>query len=114
MTEADMPLLRWHVEPARDATIVHLTGEIDLGTRPAFAAAIDKARSAPTDLIVIDLTNVSFIGSVGIQVLIEAHRQVDRQVRIAHGGGIARRAFEISGVHEVLSVYETLEQARTA
>jgi anti-sigma B factor antagonist len=112
-----MPLLRWHVEPARDASIVHLTGEIDLGTRPVFETALAKAVASPAAMIVIDLTNVTFIGPVGIQVVLEAHHQAgqsDRQLRVAHGGGIARRAFEVSGLRELLSVYETLEQARTA
>ncbi len=112
-----MPLLRWHVEPARDAAIVHLAGEIDLGTRPVFEEALAKAVAAPSAMIVIDLTNVTFIGSVGLQVVIQAHQEAGaaaRQLRIAHGGGVARRAFEVSGVHTFLSVYETLEQARTA
>ena len=117
MSEPDPPLLRWHVEPARDAAIVHLAGEIDLWTGPVFANAIATAQRAPASLIVIDLTNVTFIGSMGLQLLITAHDdalRADRQLRVAHGGGVARRVFEVAGVHQLLAIYETLERARTA
>ena len=117
MNDPDTPLLRWHVEPARDAVIVHLAGEIDLGTRSALAAAISHATTTPAALIVVDLTNISFIGSTGLQLLIDAHLDAarsDRQLRVAHGGGAARRAFEVAGVHQLLAIYETLEHARTA
>jgi anti-anti-sigma factor len=117
VSDSDTPFLRWHVEPARDAVIVHLTGEIDLGTRSALADAISHATTTPAALIVIDLTNITFIGSTGLQLLIEAHQdaaRADRQLRIAHGGGAARRAFEVAGIQQLLAIYETLEHARTA
>ena len=117
MNDPDTSLLRWHVESARDAAIVHLAGEIDLETRSALAIAISQALTTPASLIVIDLTNITFIGSMGLQLLIEAHHdaaRTDRQLRVAHGGGAARRALEITGVHQLLAIYETLEHARTA
>jgi len=109
-----MSHLQWHVESAHDATIVRVVGEVDLSTRADFADAMAEAMTTTAPLIVIDLTEVTFIGSTGLQLLIEAHdnaRQTRRQLRVAHGDGIASRAFKVAGIDQLLATYQTPEDA---
>lgn len=81
------------------------SGEIDAHTAPLLAAAID---AAGTD-VGLDLSDVEFVDSSGLRVLIDAHQ------RLADAGGElklvalsepVRRLLEISGVSDYLGVDE--------
>lgn len=53
------------------ATIV-VSGELDLATAPRLSAAVAQHHDA--QLLVLDLTAVTFIDSTGVRILIEADR----------------------------------------
>jgi anti-anti-sigma factor len=107
-------LLRYRVAQDVDATIVHVTGEIDLSTSEAFADAISQALAAgTTSMVVVDLQHVTFMGSIGLSALIRADEeasQTGRVLRIA-SGSVAHRAIEISGLDPVLAVFTTVDDA---
>jgi anti-anti-sigma factor len=110
-------LLRYRVAKDVDATIVHVTGEIDLSTSEVFADAMSQALDAgSTSMVVVDLQHVTFMGSIGLSALIRAHEEAsltDRVLRIASGGAVAHRAIEISGLDQVLAVFVTVDDAVT-
>jgi anti-sigma B factor antagonist len=108
-------LLRYRVAQDVDATIVHVTGEIDLATSEAFADAISHALDAgSTSMVVVDLKHVTFMGSIGLSALIRAGEEAARSqrvLRIADGAAVAHRAIEISGLDQVLAVFTTVDDA---
>ena len=110
------PLLAVHVEDhAGGASIVTLSGELDLSTIPRMEAPLMeqvRQRSA----VLVDLTGLSFIASSGIDVLIEAFRQsngIPLHVVIGSGSQVDR-VVGIAGVARALPVFSDREEALIA
>jgi len=57
--------------------LVAIEGEIDFSVLPEMRKALDEANAFGPSCLLVDLTNVSFIASDGLGVLIEAHRKAD-------------------------------------
>jgi anti-sigma B factor antagonist len=107
-------LLRYRVAPAADATIVHVTGEIDLSTSDTFADAMTHALDGVTSVVVMDLRHVTFLGSTGLSALTRANdaaTRASRHLRIVVGASVAHRAIAISGLNLVLAVFDTVDDA---
>lgn len=108
--------LRVSVRPVDGAVVVAVAGELDmLGSGDFWSAAEAAATTAAGGTLVVDLTRVLFLDSHGLSAL---HR-VAESVR-PHGaalrvvvvpGGPARRAIELTGLHQVLPLCESLEEA---
>ncbi len=81
-----------------------VVGEIDAHTAPALASAIAECDQ---ETIVVDMSEVEFVDSSGLRVLIEAHQAADeagRFLKLANPSGPVSRLLEISGVREYLDV----------
>lgn len=92
---------------------VAVAGEVDLLTAPQFAAATDAAQSQ-TRAVLLDLSDVAFLGSAGLSVLVEASRRAtDRSGRMAvlAPSRPALRAIEVTGLDAVLNVFEESDAA---
>jgi anti-sigma B factor antagonist len=90
-------------------TIVAVAGEIDLLTAPRLAAALDPILAADTARIAVDLTDVTFIDSAGIHVLVNASNRASCHVAVICGPGTVRRTLELLGLIDPLSVVSTLD-----
>jgi anti-sigma B factor antagonist len=97
-----------------DALIVSVTGEIDMGTAPRLAEAFDGA-SERTKLVVVDLTDVSFVDSSGLNALLQSQRALAERgstLRIvAPTTSVVRRVFEIANLTDPLNVVDSRDDA---
>jgi anti-anti-sigma factor len=99
------------------ATVVRATGDVDRLTAPKLSAAIDRALTAPGTAVLVDLTGVGFLGSDGLEVLIEAAvraQRSDRQLRLVADTRPVLRPLAVIGLDAVLSVHPTAAAARKA
>jgi anti-anti-sigma factor len=84
-----------------------LIGELDLATAPQLECAFDAAfRDDDADMIVVDLTELSFMDSTGIQLLIRMHgacADVDR-LRVINGSRAVARILDLTGVRTQLPI----------
>jgi anti-anti-sigma factor len=92
-------------EPSRLETTLALllSGEIDSYTAPELAELLGKH----PDLDVVDLSDVSFIDSSGLRVLVEIHQrrvEAGRVLILRAPSAPVRRLLEISGVAGHLTV----------
>jgi anti-sigma B factor antagonist len=114
MDSDDANWLQWTVEADHFVTVVHISGEVDLATRMEFTAALRRGLDSPSRVVVIDLTQVSFLSSVGLRALVlthqEAHR-TDRVLRVVDGSTVVRRIFEVTGLGELLVLFPTVDEA---
>ncbi len=96
--------------------VVSVGGEIDLSTAPAFEAAIAGALDDDPPVLVIELSEVSFMASVGLRILAATHEKVGEsaQVAIVANNPATSRPMELTGLDKVLSLYPTLDDALTA
>jgi anti-sigma B factor antagonist len=85
-----------------DAAVVAASGEIDLYTAPLLASALhDVIDDSGIELVVVDLTDVTFMASSGLTVLLSALDHAQRQrceLRLAGGGRPVRRPLEATGL----------------
>jgi anti-sigma B factor antagonist len=85
---------------------VTASGTIDLRTRPQLARAITAAVAERPADVVIDLTDVDFMSSVGLHVLLDARQEAGNRTRLrVIATGRPLRTVTDTGLDETLAVY---------
>ena len=108
------PLMTCHISRHADATVMRVAGEIDLSTQADLTDAIQQAMGSGATRVVLDLCEVHFMGSAGLNALLDAHRRAEheqRDFRVIAGSRGARRTIDVAGVRQFLVVYPTLTEA---
>jgi anti-sigma B factor antagonist len=98
-------------EPAPEATVLYVEGEIDIATAPLFADAIAAAFDRSARLI-IHLGGLRYLDGAGIHVLEDAHATWGRGLVVVGSAPHVHRLFNILDLTQVFPVVETLEAAR--
>jgi anti-sigma B factor antagonist len=101
------------VDHGPDARVVHVVGEIDTLTAPVLRTRLDE-HLAEVELLVLDLTSVTFLGSAGLAVLVAAKDEADRhnhRFRLVTGSRIVVRALEATGLLTLFDLAETADEA---
>lgn len=96
------------VDHGDSARVVHVVGEIDTLTAPVLRAQLDE-QIAAVALLVLDLTDVTFLGSAGLAVLVAARDDADRRghrLRLVCGSRIVTRALQATGL---LTLFDTAD-----
>ena len=104
------------VERADGTTVVSLAGELDLYNAQVVRETLLQCCNETPERLIVDLSDVRFIDSTALGVLIEARSRLAnrRAFMLAAPGLETRRALEISGLDRHFAVHETLDAARTA
>ena len=92
--ERDLNLLRWSA-----------AGEWDLAQEAPLAEALDSVRADPPQNLVLDLRELSFIDSRGLQSVLELHRlclECGVHLVILPGPPACQRVFELTGLADRL------------
>jgi anti-anti-sigma factor len=92
-------------------------GRIDLLTAPALKAQLTAAIAEGRRRIVVNLSDVSHLDSVGLGALIsvlKATRAVGGYLRIARPTDQARRVLEMTALQRVLTPFGSVEEALLA
>jgi anti-anti-sigma factor len=95
------------------ATVVTAAGELDLLTVPAFSAKVNELVLRRAGDIVVDLSEVPFVDSAGLQVLLSAQRRLARRARrlaVICPAGPARRVIELGRLADVLGVVDSFSE----
>ncbi|MGH9184421.1 MAG: STAS domain-containing protein [Acidimicrobiales bacterium] len=85
-------------------TVVHPRGELDLVTSPALRSAIESANATR---VVVDFTDVDFMNTSGLSVLIALTRRLRADggdLVVRHPNAMVRKTFAIAGVEELLNI----------
>lgn len=98
------------VETERQGGVLVLvvSGEIDLVSEPQLTKDIDTALLEESDVLVVDLSGVSFIASVGLATLVRAQQRADEHdiaLRVVASQRAVLRPLEVTGLDKVLAVY---------
>jgi anti-sigma B factor antagonist len=91
-------------EVTADATgvpIIKLTGEIDLSNADSVRAAIESAVANAPERIVFDLSDLDFLDSSGIALLLYVAAKTG-SVQIRNPSDIVRRIIEVTGLSGLL------------
>ena len=96
--------------------VLKVGGDIDLATIPAFEAAIDEALVPKPTGLVIDLSEVGFLASAGLQALVATHNNVSESAHFAvvANSAATSRPIQLTGLDQIFQLYPTLGEALTA
>jgi anti-sigma B factor antagonist len=97
--------------------VLAVQGEIDTLTAPAFAAATTELVNGPDAVLVIDLTDVRFLASSGLAVLITAANRAEEsgaRLRLVAATRAVRRPLEITGTDQLFDLHPDLDSATAA
>lgn len=102
-------------EEGSGTLVFKLRGSLDLATAPTVRAALSEAAEQGSHDVIVDLTQLEFLDSTGLGVLIGAHRRtIERggSFRLIVSDGPISRLLNITGLITVFSVYRSIENAR--
>ena len=105
------------VEEVNGARVVRLAGELDLyNANVVRDSLLEATDDGAPERIVVDLSEVEFIDSTTLGVLIEARTKLANRkgFLLAAPGLETRRALQISGLDRHFSVHDTVEDALEA
>lgn len=98
------------------ARVMHVVGEIDTLTAPILRSRLDE-QIAELPLLVLELSDVTFLGSAGLAVLVAAKDDAERlqhRFRIVPGSRIVTRALEATGLLGLFDIVDGVPQALEA
>jgi anti-sigma B factor antagonist len=102
-------------EDGGETLLFKLRGSLDLATAPTVRAALSEAAEKGSQHLIVDLTQLEFLDSTGLGVLIGAHRRAAEHggsLRLIVSDGPISRLLNITGLIAVFSVYHSLDDAR--
>jgi anti-sigma B factor antagonist len=105
-----------HVEVTRRPTYVvaHVQGEVDLATAPELREILSEFPPGQ-GTVIVDLTDVGFLDSSGLSVLVEVHQHLasngQSELRLVVTRPTTRRLLEATGLLEVFDVHSSLDDA---
>ncbi|MEI6363632.1 MAG: STAS domain-containing protein [Actinomycetes bacterium] len=97
-----------------DRTIVAVTGELDSHSAPALQAELDPITAVHGASLVIDLTEVDFIDSSALGVLVATlkHvREVNGRLDVVVSKPRVLKVFKLTGLDAVIPLHATLDEA---
>jgi anti-sigma B factor antagonist len=98
----------------REVALVSVSGELDLYTADRVASGIDEADAVGADAVVIDLSEISFIDSTALGVLVREAKRLEgrgHSLVLVTNDPRTRRVLEVTGLDRVLPTYATLQDA---
>lgn len=102
-------------ESLDDSThLIAVRGEVHVSTAPEFSERLNDAIAKGKTGVVIDMTDVEFIDSTGLSVLLNALRRVTRQqgaLALAVSNPTVLRLFEITRLDSTFDIAPTRQDA---
>jgi len=103
------------VEHRDDITLLMVGEVVDLATAPELEQAIDDLLAEQPQALIIDLSAVTFLASVGLRLLVSTHEKMSQsgQFAVVASGPITSRPIQLTRLNEVFAMYPTLDEALT-
>lgn len=112
-----MPPLTLAHQQLPGVTVIAVTGEMDATNRAQLEKYLRKTKLIPEDTLVFDLSQVPFMDSSGLHVLLMCATDCLKKGGAVHLAGVQplpARLFEITGVVAHIPAHETVEEAVAA
>lgn len=95
-------------------SFVTANGEVELVNAPRLGAALDQVVDERPDVLVLDITAVTFLSSAGLAVLVRAHRNssaVGALFRVVANNPATLRPIQLMGLDQEFEVFADGEGA---
>lgn len=97
------------VDEVDGRAVLNVSGELDVTTAPALADCVERMLGEGRSHITIDLENLRFLDSQGLNVLVVAYKHAherDGEVVVRGAQGSVLKVLDICGLTKVLAVDE--------
>jgi anti-sigma B factor antagonist len=98
--------------PDSDRYVITVSGEVDLASSPVLDTAIIAAIESGSSSLVIDLTDVSFMDSSGLGVIVRGLkrcREADKDLDLVITNERVLKVFGITGLDQVIPIHDSIE-----
>ena len=87
------------------ALVIALEGRLDTTTAPDLEKELKNSLDGVTDLT-LDMTNLDYISSAGLRVLLTAHKAMMKQgqMKVTNASDIVREVFDVTGFSDILTI----------
>lgn len=102
---------------AEGCTVVAVAGDVDISTSPELRSALAEATGSGARAVVVDLTDVPFLDSTALGVLVGAYtalRNSGGRFAIVNDHEGVLKVLRITALHDVLGVHPTIDKAIAA
>ncbi len=99
------------VNKIENVTILSIKGRADISNAPKLESACKKILGKNEKDIIIDGTQLEFISSAGLRVLLKLAKEVKKnagRLAVAHVNDLVRNILEISGFIELFPIYDNV------
>jgi anti-sigma B factor antagonist len=100
-------------QPAPGVTVLAVSGEVDMVSAPSLRDALINGLG-DGGVFVVDMTGVTFLGSAGLAVLVEAARRAQQEeatLKVVAKARAVTRPLEATGLGEVFSLHDSVDSA---
>ncbi|MCX2932864.1 STAS domain-containing protein [Mycobacterium sp. CVI_P3] len=96
--------------------VISASGVVDMLTSPQLETSIATALKNNPTAIIVDLTDVDFLASAGMGVLVAARDKASAEIGfgVVASGPATSRPLKLVGLADIVGLYDTLEEARAA
>ena len=88
------------------ALTVKVSGRMDTTTAPQLEAAL-KEKMGDTEELVLDFSDLEYISSAGLRVLLSAQKRMNAQggtMRVTGANDIVKEIFDVTGFSDILTI----------
>jgi anti-sigma B factor antagonist len=116
-TEVAEELFRVRHRDEGEVSVVSAAGELDMLGTPRFRQVLRAQLGRPVRMLVIDLDDLTFMGSSGLAVLVEAHELAKASgttLRVVASSAAVCRPMSATALDRIIAVFATLSEALEA
>lgn len=97
----------FEIQAVGAATVVHAHGELDSTTAAALRGTLTTAAEAGEPLLLVDMSDVGFLDSAGLAVLVGLERSLrpDRHLALCRVPARMQRMLAVAGIELVLQIH---------
>jgi anti-sigma B factor antagonist len=104
-----------HTDIGENLRRIVITGRLDLPGTDSVAEQLEALTAAPKKSVVVDLSRLQYLASIGIRALITSAKAVQQRggkmALVVHGGSTVLMSLEATGVNELIPVFKTIADA---
>lgn len=97
-----------------NTVVLTVSGEVDLVTADDFEAHLKSVLSPPNEVVILDLSEVTFFSSAGLSVLLASAESAESsgiRFRLVTTERVVLRPLEITGVSGAFTVFDSVDEA---
>jgi anti-anti-sigma factor len=99
-----------------DTCVLGVSGVVDMVTLDQFEAAIEAAATKAPATLIVDMSDIEFLASSGMNALVVAYRELSPAVRfvVVADGPATSRPLRLLGIADLIELFATLDEALAA